>query len=131
MRHDDSGLTLMELLIALAIAAIIVAVAIPNYQGSVRKARRADAKVALNDLAQRLERCLTRFGAYDSAACGIQGPMDSPEGYYRIVAERTATTYTLTATPQGSQAADSKCTSLILDHQGHRTASGSDSTQCW
>lgn len=125
------GFTLMELLIALAVVAIISAVAIPSYQGSVRKARRADAKVALNDLAQRLERCHTQFGAYNDAGCPVTSPVSSPDGYYQTTSVRAAASYTLTAAPQGPQAADSKCTSLSLDHQGRRTATGSDSARCW
>lgn len=121
------GFTLIELLVAMAVLAILAVLAIPNYQQSIRKTRRADAKAALSDLAQRLERCRTQFGTYNDAGCVIDSPQDSAGGYYRIVIVRDARSYTLTATPQGPQAADSQCQTLSLDHLGQR----SKPSECW
>ncbi len=70
MKPRMSGFTLVELLIVMVIASILMMVAVPSYRQSVIKSRRADARVALNDVAQRLERCYTQFGAYDAA--GLQ-----------------------------------------------------------
>lgn len=126
-----AGFTLMELMIALAVVGIIAAIALPNYQESVRKTRRSDAKVALNNVAQQLERCRTQFGAYNDAACLVASPQDSAERYYRIATTRAASTYALTAVPQGAQTADAKCTALSLDHLGQRSATGSDAANCW
>lgn len=126
-----TGFSLIELLAALAIVAILAAIALPSYQDSVRKARRADAKAALNDIAQRLERCRTQFGTYNDTGCVIVTPQESPEHYYSVVTVRDARTYTLTATPQGAQRADKKCTSFLLDHLGRRSAMGSQAADCW
>mgnify|MGYP005605317985 CR=1 FL=1 len=63
----NRGFTLIELLIVMVIASVLAMIAVPSYQASVIKSRRADGRVVLNDTAQRLERCYTQFGAYDAA----------------------------------------------------------------
>ena len=50
------GFTLIELMITVAIIAIIVAIAVPSYQDSVRKSRRGQVKADITELAQRAER---------------------------------------------------------------------------
>jgi prepilin-type N-terminal cleavage/methylation domain-containing protein len=52
----QKGFTLIELMIAVVVIAILAAIAYPSYQDSVRKSRRADAKSALMEHAQFMER---------------------------------------------------------------------------
>lgn len=127
----QAGFTLIELLIVMVVASILMMIAVPSYQQSMMKSRRADGRVALNDVAQRLERCYTQFGAYDAEDCVIEEPVDSREGFYQVTVERDATTYTLTAEPQGAQADDSKCGDLGVDNTGLRSATGDDPDHCW
>ena len=132
--HRHSGVTLIELMIVVVVIAILASIALPSYQESVRKTRRADAKVALSETAQRLERCRTQFGSYDAAGCPVTSPFDSPEGYYSIAVVRAAATFTLTASPRGPQARDRKCATFGLNHLGTRTATaddGSAAPDCW
>ncbi len=122
------GFTLIELMFVVTILAIVVALAYPAYIEQVRKARRADAESGLLDAAQLLERCFTRLNAYNAAGCpNPEG--NSPDGYYAITVNRTATTYTLTATPQGDQAKDA-CGDYSLDHLGNKTPLP-DGNRCW
>ena len=122
------GFTLIEMMIVIAILAVIVALAYPAYTEQVRKARRADAVNTLMSTAQYLERCFTRFNAYNDASCASPAG-DSIDNYYAITVARTATTFTLTATPQGDQAND-PCGTLTLDYLGNKTpAPGSN--RCW
>lgn len=130
-RHRQSGFTLVELMIVVAIIAILALFAIPGYQDSVRKSRRDDARVALLETAQRLERCYTQFGTYDDDDCDIDSPFASPEGYYSVTLVRDATTFTLTAAPQGPQAEDTRCGSLAVDQAGTHSATGSIPESCW
>lgn len=131
--HSIYGFTLIELMIAVLIVCIITLVALPSYEGYVIRVRRADAKTFLSGMAQQLERCYSRFGAYNHASCSVgAGPFNSTEGYYTVaLTNRAATTYTLTATPKGPQLKDSQCTTLSINHLGQHTASGSLGNVCW
>ena len=133
-RH--SGFSLVELLVVMVIVSILAMVAVPSYQQSVRKSRRTDGKVVLNNTAQRLERCFSQFGAYNAAGCAIQNDDEilSPEGFYTVtVAVPDAATYNLQADPDGTaQADDDLCGILGLTNTGLRSETGSsDLEHCW
>jgi len=119
------GFTLIELMVVVAIVAIIVAIALPSYSRQVEKTRRADAQSALLDAAQALERCFTRNNAYNAPACSV--PTTSPDGFYTITLTATPSTFNLTATATGSDA----CSPFTLDHLGVRNSGGSEADRCW
>jgi type IV pilus assembly protein PilE len=124
--------SLLELLVVVAVVGVLAAIAWPSYKDTVQKSRRADARVALLEAAQRLERCRTRHESYDHPECPI--PTTSPEGHYQITESepRSALTFRLRATPVGAQAGDApNCGWLELDHRGQRAATGKASTACW
>lgn len=129
------GFSLIELLVVMVIASILAMIAVPSYQASVIKSRRAEARVVINDTAQRLERCYTQFGAYDAAGCPIADGEEivSEGGFYTItVTVPDAATYSLAADPEGPQVDDERCGSLGLTNTGVRTISGSsDLEHCW
>ena len=130
------GFTLIELMVVLAVAAILAAVAFPSYKGQVAKGRRADGKQALVDLAQKLERFYTERGTFAGAALGGGGlyPLVSSGGYYSLaITSQSADGFTLSATPRGNQAADA-CGALGYNHLGDRSmAAGATLSldQCW
>src|SRR5690554_460883 len=134
------GFTLIEVMIVVAIIGILAAIAYPSYMESVRKSNRSDAKVELNDVAQRLQRCFTAYSKYNDANCGVYNQLNagaqkiiSREKFYAItLTDKTATTYTLTATPQaGTTQANDKCSTLTLKNTGERGASGGTVDECW
>ncbi len=128
------GFSLIELMITVAIIGILASIALPSYEAYVQRTRRSDAKTFLSGMAQQLERCFTRFGAYNHASCTSvgAGPFISTEGFYSTaISNRTATTFTLTATPQGAQAKDTKCGNLAINHLGQHTATGTLGNSCW
>ena len=137
MHHHarNHGFSLIELLIVMVVASILAMIAVPSYQDSVRKSRRAEGKVLMTDTAQRLERCYSQFGSYDNDGCAIQDgdDIESPGEFYTLtVAIPNATTFTLTAAPQGPQVDDEMCGELTLTNTGLRDRSGSgDIQKCW
>jgi len=111
MNHNHQGFTLMEMVVIVAIIAIMASIAIPSYQDSLRKSRRADAQVALVGLAAALERHNTINGAYtgagtvdnDTGAPTIYpstSPSDGSTAYYQLtIKSADASTFELRATP--------------------------------
>jgi type IV pilus assembly protein PilE len=143
-KKHSSGFTLVELMIVVAITAILVAIAIPSYYAYVMKSRRADAKVALSEISQRLEgyyadnnKYATDFDKLKLANSGFVkkgGTFQSKDGWYQLQIEvdTAGQKYTLKAVPQGAQASDGRCGTLILDNTGKKTISGSAPVkECW
>lgn len=119
-RREWSGFTLIELMIAVAILAILTAVALPAYQSSVQKGRRADAMAAIASIQQAQERWRGNNPAYSTelgaAALNIQAP---PQYSLAIVAPAASASllsrgYVVTATGLGSQAGDSQCARMSV-----------------
>lgn len=138
-----AGFTLIELMIAVAIIAILASIAYPSYTRYVQEARRTDAKSALMQIAGQLERCYTvtsdyRYRDGSNNVC-VSFPRDSEEGFYQITASDVdgsgstpaSSNYRLTASTTGaqntSQSRDS-CDNFTLTHTGMR---GADGTSCW
>ncbi|PLY16143.1 MAG: pilus assembly protein PilE [Sedimenticola sp.] len=134
MRREN-GFTLIELMIVVAIIGILAAIAYPSYQEQVMKSRRSDAQSLVLDVAARQERFYFDNGSYAdklSALSYSADTIDTPEGYYSVaISASSASSFTVTATPQGAQASD-KCGNLSLDQAGQKTKSGTaDLGQCW
>lgn len=60
----SKGFTLIELMIVVAIVGIIAAVAIPNYNDYIKRARRAEAKAIVFEMANWMERNFTANNSY-------------------------------------------------------------------
>ena len=131
------GFTLIELMIALTVGAILASVAYPSYLSQVAKGRRADGKQALVELAQKLERFYTERGTYAGATLGGTGglyPAVSPGGFYALaVSSQNADGFVIAAAPLGNQVGDA-CSTLGYNQLGDRSV-GSGATltmdQCW
>ena len=142
----QTGFTLIELMIAVAIVALLAAIAVPNYNRYVEKSRRTDATTALTRIAGQLERCYTQFGKYNHANCtqytDVNKGLKSEDGDYdltiaAVAGSTAAQSYqlTATATAAGSQANDDACDTFTLTHVGLKgstpaPAAGADNP-CW
>ncbi|MDT8894888.1 type IV pilin protein [Halomonas sp. I1] len=112
--RGQAGFTLLELMIVMAIIAILAGIAYPRYRHALEDARVADGRAALMTLAGRLERCRTRTHSYD--AC-VDLPSHSEARHYRLTATLLPTDYRLTATHEG-EAVGTTCRVLTLDSTG-------------
>ncbi|MFK5949107.1 MAG: type IV pilin protein [Methylococcales bacterium] len=142
MNKTKKGFTLIELMVVVAIIGILASIAYPSYQDSVTKSRRRDATGALVGLANAMERYYTENNTYTGAAgtvgtpadtgapriFSIKSPIDGSDKYYDLkIQAANANTYTLRATPFGSQVSDS-CGNLELTQTGAKTPTTSG---CW
>lgn len=136
----NSGFTLIELMIAVAIISIIAAIAIPSYNDSVRKTKRTDAKAALAKAATLQERYYTENNGYTNDITDVGGSA-SEEGYYTLSSDTSAcasSCFVLTATVNagGEQALDETCWTFTLDHTGRKASAtkagvANASKTCW
>ncbi|GHA76252.1 type IV pilin protein [Cognatilysobacter bugurensis] len=134
------GFTLIELMITVAIVAILASVAMASYQGSVVKTRRGNAKACLTEVAQALERRYTTKMTYaaDAAATDVLpavGCRTEIASFYTVSAvdTLTASAYELRAVPQGKQeTADTLCGTLGITNTGTKKENGTGSvSDCW
>jgi type IV pilus assembly protein PilE len=158
MSASRRGFTLVELVVALSIAAIVTVLATSGYERTVRKARRLDARAALAAVASAQERHYLEYARYASrfdpgVRSALEGDPDagaeaelaealplaptSPDGYYTLALEPDADAlgYVVLARPRGAQQRDSGCAVFTLDDAGNRVARnarGDDVTaSCW
>lgn len=138
------GFTLIEVMIVVAVIAILAAVAYPSYQQSIAKTRRAAAQGCLVEMAQFMERFYTTNMRYDqtAAATPVAVALPSPAcradmtNFYTFsfpTGQPTQSTYTLQAVPQGAQSTvDAKCGTLTLTQAGTKGKTGTASVgECW
>lgn len=137
----SKGFTLIELLVVVAIVGVLLSVAVPAYQDYARRGYRADAKAALMENAQFLERNFTVANKYhqDSGGTAIvlpvtQSPRTGAAKYTLGFATGTlsATTYTLAATPAGTMVGDA-CGTFTLTQAGAKGTTGGTLSiaECW
>lgn len=133
-RRRAGGFTLIELMITVAVVAILASVALPAYQDSVRKSRRAQAKADLVELAQNLERYHTIQNTYATATLAFAQSPREGTAHYTLSFDKdpTGSTFGIQAVPVegGSQAKD-KCGTLSLDQAGRKTPTETTVSGCW
>jgi type IV pilus assembly protein PilE len=139
-RSVQGGFTLVELMITVAIVAILATIATASYNSQVQRSRRTDARSAILDLAGREEKLFSTTNAYSAAAsdlgyaaAGVAWPITVGSNYYQVsVTAPTATTYVITANPIGSQASDTQCLTLFMNQTGAQSSTGSATpATCW
>ena len=139
--HSNTGFTLIELIMVMAIVGVILSIALPSYQQSLYKARRAEAKTLLLDLANRQEQLMLDSSTYttDLAQLGYSEYKDEADDrayspkLNPCASGSIETCYLLTAVPvkNSHQEGDKNCTSFSLDSFGKKTATGDAKDECW
>jgi len=135
----QTGFTLIELMIVIAVVAILSVIAIPAYQQSAAKAKRGDAQGALYGLANALERYYTENYKYSGTTAGAiyhdQVPVDGGTKYYDLsISAPTSAAYIISATRTGSMAGD-KCGDFTLTQTNTQSITNQDvgvtASDCW
>lgn len=158
VRAGSGGFTLVELMIVVAVVAIISMIAIPSYQEYVLRSKRAAARQVLMESAQWLERNYTATGCYDKTVTSdclgrsgsdvvpppslLRAPSEGRQSY--LVAwslTNSGAAFTLTATPCGDAGTcpsgsdttfkDPACGALSLTQTGSRSATAGNLATCW
>lgn len=127
-----AGFSLLELVVALLVVSILLAVAVPSYQRYVLRMHRADAVRALLTMASCQERRRAEAGYYDTTAC-LPGE-ENARYEFRFEPHDTpqVSEYTVAAVPRSGTESD-PCGNLTLDQSGLRGISGEPSLtrSCW
>ena len=84
------GFSLIELMIVVAIVAILASVAYPSYRDSVLKGRRGEARAALAELMQQQERYMTQHNKYLTFSAGATGTRRPTSRQWRMHAFTSA-----------------------------------------
>ena len=132
------GFTLVEIMVVMAIVAILAGVAIPAYLQSLARGYRSEARATLVSAAQWMERWRTERGTYQDGGNppalppGLdRSPPTGNQRYNVTVVTPAANQYTLSAVPIGSFANDA-CGTLTLNNTGLRTRTGTEVIEtCW
>lgn len=136
------GFTLIELMIVVAVVAILATIGYPSYREYVLRSNRAIGQALLAEAAARQERLYSDTNSFtaDMTALGFAAdPVVSDGGLYQVDGAACtdgtlASCFTLTATAIGNQTEDTRCATMSLDSLGRRSAAasgGAASAECW
>jgi type IV pilus assembly protein PilE len=126
--RGSRGFTLIEIVAVLGVASVLSSLAWPSFQGSLQKARRAEAMLAMAQVQIAQERWYANRGRYGSLE-ELRLPARTSAGHYQIaIAEADTQGYVAVALASGSQAGDTACRQLRLTVVSGATthASGTD-----
>ncbi len=143
------GLTLIELMVTIAIVAILAGIAIPSYERYTTSANRTAAKTALLTLRGKMENYYINNKTYTTDMTNL-GYSASPSfidksgeavaagaSTYSVTITNpggctTANCYVITAAPQNAQATnDTDCVNMTVTLLGAKNASGPKGVTCW
>ena len=136
MCNRKRGFSLIELMIVVAVMAILTTIAVPSYRMHVIRSHRTDATAALLRVAAEQEKFYIQNNRYGSYA-ELSSPTTENGWYTLSVPTANATTFIARATivAGGAQDGDPDCNIFTVNAEGQHLATdpgGADSTdRCW
>jgi type IV pilus assembly protein PilE len=123
VKRSQGGFTLIELMMVVAIVAILLAIVLPAYQNQIIRGHRAAAKSEMLEIANRQQQYLLSNRAYTNDLSLLGGytlPLDVAAKYSAAVTlgGGAVPSYSMTFTALGSQASDGN---LTLTSEGVKT----------
>lgn len=132
-RGDSStggkGFTVLEILVVIAITAILLSLAIPSFQQYLHRGHRAEAIHSILAIAGCQERIRAATGYYDTTRCFKEFDNDRYKYSISPAGETRALEFRATATPE----TEDDCGILGIDQAGTRSIAGKPEhlTACW
>lgn len=127
------GFTLIEVMIVVAIVAILAAIALPNYSEYIKRGQIVDGITPLADMGAKMEQHFQDKRKYDGACeASSIAPVPTATSRFQYTCSPGATTFTVTATGRGAM--DGFV--FTLNEKGQRTTTGAaegwtKGTDCW
>ena len=140
--NKQKGMTLVELMIAVVIVAILASIALPSYQNHVMRSKRVTAEGDLYAFRNAMQRYFAENNTYVGSSTAVPGapiaalfpsqsPIDGGTAAYNLtITAASATAFTVQATRTGTQTNDS-CGNLTLTSTNVRGVSAGTVANCW
>ena len=139
--HKTRGFTLIEVMVAVAVIAVLASIAFPSYQEAVRKSKRAEGKVAVLEALQQQERYATNFNTYLPFSAGADA---LPIKTYSGTSGKDSAAFLIKADACDNQTidicvvvtgvptySDPKVSAISITSSGVKNCNGTSSTECW
>jgi type IV pilus assembly protein PilE len=143
---SQTGMTLIELMVVVVILIILMTVALPAYQDSMMKSRRADGRAGITNIVLAQEKLRGNCVFYAQAiagadACGgtaatttVAGGANSQDGFYALsirAASASGNSFIVEADPQGAQADDTDCDPIVYTVNAANPDGLRTPADCW
>ncbi|WP_269144639.1 type IV pilin protein [Nitrogeniibacter aestuarii] len=131
--HQQRGFTLIELMVTVAILAILASIALPSYRDYVLRSQLSEALSGLSEWRVRMEQFYQDNRSYDNGgACGAAAPTSVQYFGFNCATNNGGQGYTLTASGTGQTSAFT----YTMNQAGQKATtatkwSGVTSTTCW
>lgn len=126
----QTGFTLIELMIVVAVVGILAAIAYPSYLNYIEKSRRADAMNALAEIRIEQEKWRANNTTFTANLASLGISTESRDGHYDLsITTADASGFTAEADPKGAQAGDTDCDPFRVTRSGPDYAAADE--ECW
>lgn len=143
MKSRYQGFTIIEVMIAVAIVALLMAIALPSYRDYILRGKLVDAHTALADYRVRLEQFYQDNRRYDDGGgnCAVAAPTSKYFTFGCVPGTAPAQTYDITATGVANEGtggfaysideANARATTVTAPASSNGWSSPTPTNNCW